>query len=615
VKITSKVLAPFILSFVSLAVCVQIIYFPYLENKLLSLESNRYKAELLALAPVIAEELYVSDLAKVHSILASYDATLRSREQHTLEKNSTVSQVYLFSTDGTQLYPIDQSPGDTSEKDLRLTQSLIFQETPIGHLYITTNINRSLIETQIQGLQLALIGIIFLMLVLSIWWNERVIISPIIALGKAAKQLTKGNYNYQIKSNSIDELGDLSNAFNTMTKTLSETNRALTLSLEEAKKATQAKSLFLANMSHEIRTPMNAILGLSHLGLSEPSLSTQKEYFRNIELSANNLLNIINDILDFSKIEAGKLTIETTPFDLSHLIKEIFTIYKHHAEQSNVRFTIDQEINHRFFFGDPTRINQILINLLSNAIKFSPEREVCLSVNTEVINEQKQRVVFVVKDSGIGMSDDELSHLFEEFSQADKSTARKFGGTGLGLSITKKLITLMKGSISVTSKKGSGSTFTVSLPLIKADKEDISQNNEQQLTDACIQQMSESKVLIVEDNFINQEVVKGLLDRINVQHETAENGQQALEMVERTTYDLILMDIQMPVMDGYQATRTLRSLNHNTPIIALSANAMSEDRKHSLEAGMNDHLAKPIKPSELYQTLLKWLTEEGSSDH
>ena len=606
-KITAKVLAPFIFSFLSLAVCVQFLYFPYLENRLYDLESNRYKAELAALSPIVAEELFISDLAKIHSILNSYDSTLKSREQLNHKPDNSISHVYLYSKEGLQLFPVNQQTSALAQKDLTLVQPLLFENTPIGHLSISTNINKSLIESQINGLQLALLGITLFMLIISVWWNEKVIIFPILSLAKAAKQLTKGNYNYHITSNSIDELGDLSTAFNTMTKTLSETNNALNKSLAEAKQATQTKSLFLANMSHEIRTPMNAIMGLSHLGQLETNPNAQKEHFRNIELSANNLLTIINDILDFSKIEAGKLVIETIPFDLSNLINGIHTVYKLQAEKANVRLTMQQELEHPYLMGDPTRINQILINLLSNAIKFSAEQEVDLAISSQSLGDNLHNIQFIIRDTGIGMSEDTLAHLFEEFSQADKGTTRKYGGTGLGLSITKKLVDLMKGEISVTSAKGKGSTFTVSLPMTLASKDDIKQSNEQLLSESCIQGVAGSKVLIVEDNFINQEVVKGLLDRVKIHHETAENGQRATELIETSSFDLVLMDIQMPVMDGYQATQKIRKAGFNIPIIALSANAMTEDRKQSLKAGMNDHLAKPIKPQELYQTLLKWL--------
>ena len=606
-KITAKVLAPFIFSFLSLAVCVQFLYFPYLENRLYDLESNRYKAELAALSPIVAEELFISDLAKIHSILNSYDSTLKSREQLNRKPDNSISHVYLYSKEGLQLFPVNQQTSALAQKDLTLVQPLLFENTPIGHLSISTNINKSLIESQINGLQLALLGITLFMLIISVWWNEKVIIFPILSLAKAAKQLTKGNYNYHITSNSIDELGDLSTAFNTMTKTLSETNNALNKSLAEAKQATQTKSLFLANMSHEIRTPMNAIMGLSHLGQLETNPNAQKEHFRNIELSANNLLTIINDILDFSKIEAGKLVIETIPFDLSNLINSIHTVYKLQAEKANVRLTMQQELEHPYLMGDPTRINQILINLLSNAIKFSAEQEVDLAISSQSLGDNLHNIQFIIRDTGIGMSEDTLAHLFEEFSQADKGTTRKYGGTGLGLSITKKLVDLMKGEISVTSAKGKGSTFTVSLPMTLASKDDIKQSNEQLLSESCIQGVAGSKVLIVEDNFINQEVVKGLLDRVKIHHETAENGQRATELIETSSFDLVLMDIQMPVMDGYQATQKIREAGFNIPIIALSANAMTEDRKQSLKAGMNDHLAKPIKPQELYQTLLKWL--------
>lgn len=601
-KIASKVLAPFIVCIVALLCLIQFLYFPYLARQLSELESARYRAELEVLSPILAEELIAGDLAKIYSILNGYEET------HTFIGHDNSPHIFLMAADGTQLFPLDGSMEEVSDRDLNLWNALLWEGSHLGEVVLLVDIDQELITSQIRGLQIALLITSILIFLLSVWWNKKVIISPILSLSKAARQITKGNYSHVIETETTDELGELSGSFNKMVQTISETNKALSQSVDDAKQANKAKSRFLANMSHEIRTPMNAILGLSHLALMDSPSENNTEYFQKIQTSANNLLNIINDILDFSKIEAGKLIIEQTPFDLRALVGEIFTVHTVVAENIQVDFHLDDSIEHPYLVGDPTRVSQILINLISNAIKFSPGKEVFFSVSSEQQDDETQSVVFSVRDTGIGMSEDEVKRLFNEFSQADESTTRKFGGTGLGLSITKKLVTLLGGDISVDSVLGEGSTFKVRIPFNVARKEDIPQNDEQALIDTCLQDIAGSKVLIVEDNFINMEVAIGLLDRIGVECSSAEHGEKALELLESNLYDLILMDIQMPVMDGYEATKQLRQQGIRIPVIALSANAMVQDRKQSLKAGMDDHLAKPIQPALLYEMLLRWLS-------
>ncbi len=481
-----------------------------------------------------------------------------------------------------------------------------FHNVPATDIYILGIIDENFKSTQLNNIRnsMGLTSIVMAVLtLLAVSYYTSPVTRDIVRISNFAQKITRGEAVEKINVHRNDELGSLARNMEHMVHNLVDL-------VTRSESATKAKSDFLARMSHEIRTPMNGIMGMTYLAMRANPNEKQKQYLMRIDNAAKSLLHIINDILDFSKIEAQKMDITPESFKLEALFSSIHDLLLPKCAEKSLVFSysIDENVP-PIIKADPVRLTQICTNLCSNAVKFTSQGTVEIHASLLGRHANQLELMFTVKDSGIGMNAEEQSRIFDSFTQADGTTTRKYGGTGLGLAICKSLSELMGGGISVSSEPGQGSTFTFTIMAEEGNAKEVEKNT---LPSAENMPILPLDILLVEDNEINQVIAMEILQDMGATVTLAKNGQEAVDTWENSNFDLILMDIQMPVMDGITATKHIRKSHmpksKTVPILAMTAHAMTGDKEKSLETGMNDHITKPISIPELRDALVFWGT-------
>ncbi|SPF77178.1 Sensory/regulatory protein RpfC [Aliiroseovarius pelagivivens] len=528
--------------------------------------------------------------------------------------------VILTTPDGTRLYPLSKADPVAKPDIIQTSRVITFEGKELAVLSVRVDISDDLgqIRRQVRYLTI-LIAVFFLgALVVVGVLLEHWVVKRAALLASAAQQLAQGNYQAKIPPSSNDEIGDLTNSFSTMRTTIKENEQSLIASRDEAQAAAEAKSRFLATMSHEIRTPLNGVIPIAELLLEQELPKEQAQLIETIQESGKALKSIIDDILDITKMDEGKFVLHSDEFSIYSLVQNVVGIFQVAAQNKGISLDFSvPETCPKTVIGDANRLRQVLINLVGNAIKFTSEGGVTLSVSAVADTKSPNcTICFEASDTGIGISEQDQAHVFERFVQVDNRSNREYQGTGLGLSICNMLVAEMGGALSVDSREGEGSRFYFSLPFkpVEVDRESKANLETDQKVVSHLHRppTKPSHVLVVDDSKTNLKIAKVILRSLAHEVTTAESGKSAINLMREERFDLVLMDVNMPGIDGLETTRRIRDGSKQmiqTPIIGLSASAFSEDIENCLEAGMNGFLAKPLSKIDLVETLSEHLTQ------